>query len=61
MFLGRGTEATALYLAHKGERLSDADSGLWERTIAEDFAELQKAGLTNPMMDDIRKQLGVYR
>ncbi len=61
MFLGRETEAEALYLSHKGERLSKADNRLWESAIAEDFAELQKAGVTDPMMDDIREQLGVFR
>jgi hypothetical protein len=32
---------------------------LWERAIAEDFAELREAGLTHPMMTDIEKELGV--
>jgi hypothetical protein len=35
------------------------DDRLWERAIAEDFAEFRKAGLARPMMDDIEKQLGV--
>ena len=59
MFLGRQEEAKALYLAYKGKRLSDAVS--WERTIADDFAEFRKAGLTHPMMADIEKELGVSR
>jgi len=28
---------------------------LWERAIAEDFADLRKVGPTNPMMEDIEK------
>ena len=32
---------------------------LWERVIADDFAEFRKAGLTHPMMADIEKELGV--
>jgi len=28
-------------------------------TIAEDFAEFRKAGLTHPMMAEIEKELGV--
>jgi hypothetical protein len=59
MFLERGEEAKALYLAHKGEPVSGQDGELWERVIVEDFAELRKAGLTHPMMADIEKELGV--
>jgi TPR repeat protein len=59
MFLGRGEESRALYLAHKGKRISEPDGQLWERVIVEDFAELRKAGLTHPMMAEIEKELGV--
>jgi TPR repeat protein len=59
MFLERGEECRALYLTHKGKPLSEQDPKLWERVIAEDFAELGKAGLTHPMMADIKKELGV--
>jgi len=59
MFLERREESNALYLAHKGKPLSGQDAQLWERAIAEDFAEFRKAGLTHPMMADIEKQLGV--
>jgi len=59
MFLERGQESKALYLAHKGKPLSEQDARLWERVIAEDFAEFRKAGLTHPMMAEIEKELGV--
>jgi TPR repeat protein len=59
MFSGRGDESEAIYLAHKGQRMSDQDSKLWESVIAKDFAELRKAGLTHPMMVDIERKLGV--
>jgi TPR repeat protein len=59
MFLERGEECKALYLAHKGKPLSERDAQLWERAIAEDFAEFRKAGLTHPMMAEIEKELGV--
>ena len=59
MFVGRGEESKALYLAHKGNPLSKQDARLWERIIVEDFAEFRKAGLTHPMMADIEKELGV--
>jgi TPR repeat protein len=59
MFMERGEEAKALYLAHKGKPLSEQDKQLWEQAIAEDFERLGKAGLTHPMMVDIEKELGV--
>ena len=59
MFLGRGEDARALYLAHKGKLILEPSGQLWERVTAEDFAELRKAGLTHPMMADIEKELGV--
>ena len=59
MFLGRQEKAKALYLAYKGKRVSDEVS--WERTIADDFAEFRKAGLTHPMMADIENELGISR
>ena len=42
MFLERGEEAKALYLAHKGEPVESGKP--WERAIAEDFAQLREAG-----------------
>ena len=59
MFLGQETQASAVYTAHKGEHLSNMNDKLWERAIAEDFAQFRKAGLAPPMMDDIEKQLCV--
>jgi hypothetical protein len=59
MFMERGDEAKALYLAHKGRPMSEADNRLWELVIVDDFAELRKADLTHPMMVDIEKELGV--
>jgi TPR repeat protein len=57
MFKEREKEAKALYLAYKGKPLWDGQ--LWEQVIVEDFAEFRRAGLTNPMMADIEKELGV--
>jgi hypothetical protein len=59
MFLERGEDAKDLYLAHKGKPVSEQDARLWERVIAQDFAEFRKAGLTHPMMAEIEKELGV--
>jgi TPR repeat protein len=59
MFLDRGEDCQALYLAYKGKPMSEQAAGLWERAIVEDFAEFRKAGLTHPMMAEIEKELGV--
>jgi TPR repeat protein len=58
MFMGHDEEAKSLYLAHKGEHVSEANK-VWEQVIAEDFTQFRKAGLTNPMMADIEKELGI--
>jgi hypothetical protein len=61
MFSEHYEEAKTLYLAHKGQRMSDKDGTFWEGVIGQDFAELRKAGLTHPMMADIEKELGISR
>jgi hypothetical protein len=63
MFIGRGEESRALYLAYKGKAVSGhgQHGKLWERVIVEDFAELRKAGLTHLMMADVEKELDVSR
>ena len=61
MFMARDEEAKALYLAHKGKPVPQADNKLWEQAIADDFTEFQKAGLTHPMMADVEKELGISR
>jgi TPR repeat protein len=61
MFLERGEDTKALYLAHKGKPVSEQDARLWENVIAEGFAEFRKVGLTHPMMADIEKELGISR
>ena len=53
MFLGREQEARALYLKYRGQRIAEGGD-LWEVAIVKDFAELEKAGRTHPLMDEIR-------
>ena len=54
MFIGRTDEARALYVKYHGRKdVSEGKS--WETVVQEDFAELQKAGLTDPLMDTIEK------
>jgi hypothetical protein len=61
MFLERGEDCKALYLAHKGKPISGDDGELWEGAIVEDYAKLRSAGLTHPMMADIEEALGASR
>jgi hypothetical protein len=58
MFLGRTADAKAIYLAHKGESLSQQGK-TWEKVIDDDFSELRKAGLTHPLMDETEKAFGI--
>jgi hypothetical protein len=55
MLLGRTDEARALYLRYHGEQ-KVADDKSWDTLILDDFAELRKAGLTSPLMDEIEKR-----
>ena len=54
MFLGRLDEARALYLRYRGAQKVQGDKS-WEAVVLEDFAELRKAGLVHPLMDEIEK------
>jgi hypothetical protein len=52
MFLGRLDEARAIYLERRGQA---ALGRSWESMVLEDFAAFRKAGLANPLMDEIEK------
>ncbi len=54
MFLGRTDEARALYLKYRGQK-NVSGGKVWEAVVLDDFAQLKKAGLTNPLMDEIEK------
>jgi tetratricopeptide (TPR) repeat protein len=58
MFLGRVDEARTLYLQNRGAQNVQEEKS-WERVILEDFAELRKAGLTYPLMDEIEAKFAV--
>ena len=49
------TEPRTLYLKYRAEK-DVADHKPWDTVILEDFAELRRAGLSNPLMDEIEKQ-----
>jgi tetratricopeptide (TPR) repeat protein len=54
MFLGRTDEARAVYLRYRGQKI-DQNGKSWEAAVLEDFADLRKAGLAHPLMDEIEK------
>jgi tetratricopeptide (TPR) repeat protein len=54
MFAGRTDQARSIYLKYRGTK-DVGDGKSWETAILEDFAEFRKAGLTNPLMDEIEK------
>jgi tetratricopeptide (TPR) repeat protein len=55
MFLQRVDDARAVYLAFRGRQKAEGERS-WEAVILDDFAELRKAGLTHPLMDEIEKK-----
>jgi tetratricopeptide (TPR) repeat protein len=56
MFLDRTDEARAIFIRYRGEKTQGNMS--WEAFVLKDFAELRKAGLTQPLMDEIEKLFG---
>jgi YD repeat-containing protein len=53
MFLDQTEAARALYLAPDNRGREMPDGNTWEADITNDFAELRKAGRTNPLMDEV--------
>jgi tetratricopeptide (TPR) repeat protein len=54
MFLNRTDEARVLYLKYRDMKNVVCDRS-WEASVLEDFTELRKAGLTDPLMDEIER------
>jgi hypothetical protein len=52
-------EARRLYLAHSKEMIAESANKPWKQVVAEDFAELRKAGVTDPLMPKIETALQV--
>lgn len=59
MFLGRTEEARAIYLGHRRDGYPDGKS--WDDGTRADFAEMRKAGLHDPLMDEIEKTFAASR
>jgi hypothetical protein len=46
--------ARSLYLKYRDQK-NVTDGKSWQAVILDDFAQLRKAGLNNPLMDEIEK------
>jgi hypothetical protein len=61
LFLGRLPEAEAIYLQHRGEKMSADSDQIWNEVVFGDFDDLQKAGIitkeTAPEVAHIRELL----
>jgi tetratricopeptide (TPR) repeat protein len=57
MLLRRVDEARSLYLQYRGAKNVEGAKS-WEDAILKDFAELRKAGLSDPLMAEIEKTFG---
>jgi WD40 repeat protein/tetratricopeptide (TPR) repeat protein len=53
MFLNRTDEARSVYFEFRGKKTLKGE--VWEALVLEDFATFRKAGLVNPLMDEIEK------
>jgi hypothetical protein len=59
LLLGRTHLARALYLAHKGKRMSPGFDQTWEDGIVDDFDALRAAGIVHKAFPGITAELGV--
>ncbi len=53
MFLGKTAEARAVYTKFKGQEVPSMRQK-WEAVILDDFSNLEKNGLSNPLMTEVR-------
>jgi tetratricopeptide (TPR) repeat protein len=57
LFLGRIKKAEAIYLQHRGEKVSANSDQTWDEAILTDFDDLEGAGITHPDFARLRKLL----
>jgi tetratricopeptide (TPR) repeat protein len=57
LFLGRIKAAEAIYLQHRGEKVSANSDQTWDEAILTDFDDLERAGITHPDFARLRKLL----
>jgi tetratricopeptide (TPR) repeat protein len=54
LFLGRVKDAEAIYLRHRGEKVSANSDQTWDEAILGDFDDLERAGITHPDFAHLR-------
>ena len=57
MYLDRNAEARTVYETHKADLFPDQQP--WPQAVAEDFAQLRKAGREHPLMAEVEAALGI--
>jgi len=57
MFLGQIEEARTIYLQYKGRQKVLGERS-WEDVVLNDFSELRRASLTQPLMGEVEKLFG---
>jgi hypothetical protein len=53
MLLGHADDARQLYLSHRHDHDVDDFHHTWQEAVFMDFGDLRKAGLTDPLMQEI--------
>ncbi len=57
LFLGRTSEADAIYLGNSGKKMDPNSDQTWNDAILKDFDDLEKGGITSPEFARLRKLL----
>lgn len=55
MLLGRRQEAEAVYLLYKGTDIGPSQS--WNATVLGDFRKMRQEGISDPLMDEVEREL----
>lgn len=55
MFLGHADEARAVYLQYRGRKDVLGEKS-WDAVVLQNFTDLRKAGLSDPLMDQIERE-----
>jgi tetratricopeptide (TPR) repeat protein len=57
LFLGRTSEADAIYLGNRGKKMASNSNQTWDEVILKDFDDLEKGGINSPEFARLRKLL----
>jgi hypothetical protein len=57
LFLGRTSDADAIYLGNSGKKMSPGSNQIWNDVVLKDFDDLENSGLISPEFPRLRKLL----